>query len=858
MSESIQSRILSHLQSESYQPAKPRRVARELELHQEDNYHAFRDAVRALMDQGRVMAGDGGTLVIASSHQPRNQFLGTYSQNRRGFGFVAPLDADAKEDIFIPPGEAMGALTGDKVRIRLIERDRKGGSGVGGGAAGGARGLFTGRVVEIIERANSRFAGELVKQGSRWYVLPDGNRLTHPIAVPDAASRHVRPGTKVVVEITEYPEMDYSGRPMGEPKGVITEVLGEAGEKDVDLKSVIIAHNLPEAFPDAVLENARAAVTNFDVEAEKARRLDLTKELILTIDPDDAKDYDDAISLRRAEDGLLELGVHIADVSHFVKVGSALDEEAAQRGNSTYFPGHVIPMLPEILSNGVCSLQEGVPRFCLSAFIALDEDAKPVRTWFAETVIKSSKRLRYREAQDLIDGSDSVFHPEGNRTPADYDPKVIRLLNDLDHLAKKIQKRRHAAGQLVLDLPTIELKLDQDGKVVGTAKEDTSFTHTLIEMFMVEANEAVARLFHSLDIPFLRRIHPHPDPDGSARLNQFVTVAGHRLPKEFDRKAIQKLVMSVRGKPESYAINLAVLKSLARAEYSPEVDGHYALASEHYSHFTSPIRRYADLMIHRLLRQYLEERGGHTGKKKARMEGIPSFDDLVLQGRHISFTERRSEDAERELRQVKVLALLAGKVGQDFPGVVTGIANFGIYIQLSEYLIEGLIRYEDLMDDWWDVDAKAGMIRGKRTGRRIGIGDTVLARIARVDPARRELSLSITKLESRITRTDPPPVPSSIDDSPSSNRDGRESRDSDTPRKGRRPSFPKSSGKKSPGGKPSTKTFGGFLRGVTPPGTSTPDSRPGKKSGKRKSKFKSGPNSPSSRPKSRNKGRGRR
>lgn len=812
MSESIQSRILSHLQSERYQPSKPRNLARVLELHEDDHYPAFREALRILMDQGRVVLGDRGTLVMPTSRQPRNQFLGTYSHNRRGFGFVAPLDADAKEDIFIPPGESMGALSGDKVRVRLIERDRRGAAGDGN------KGLYTGRIVEILERANTRFVGELVKNNNRWYVLPDGNTLTHPIATPDAASRHIRPGTKVVVEVTEFADEGF-----GEPKGVITEVLGEAGEKDVDLKSMIIQHNLPEAFPEAVLENARHAVANFDPEAERGRRLDLTGEVVLTIDPDDAKDYDDAISLRRTEEGELELGVHIADVSHFVTAGSALDEEAAKRGNSTYFPGFVIPMLPEVLSNGVCSLQEAVPRLCLSAFIVLDEKARPVRTWFAETVIKSAKRLRYREAQDLIDGKDSIYHPEGNRKPTDYAPEVRELLGELDGLAKRIQKRRHAAGQLVLDLPTIQLKLDEDGKVVGTEKEDTSFTHTLIEMFMVEANEAVARLFHSLDVPFIRRIHPEPDPDGAARLNQFVTVAGHRLPKELDRHVIQKLVMAVRGKPESYAINLAVLKSLARAEYSPEVDGHYALASEHYTHFTSPIRRYADLMIHRLLRQYLTEKGGHAGKKKARMKGIPSFDDLVLQGRHISFTERRSEDAERELKQVKVLALLGGKIGQDFPGVVTGMTNFGLFVQLSEYLIEGLIRYEDLLDDWWDVDAKAGVIRGKRTGRRIGIGDTVIARIMRVDPARRELSLAITKIESKINRSEVPISPSH-----------------QQPSGGRRKSFPKSGGSAGGGGAGSGSGFGG-----------------GKKGGKWKNKFKTGTQKRAARSKHRSKGKGR-
>lgn len=745
MSESIQSRILSHVKSEGYQPSKPRHLARELELHADADYPAFRESLRALMDQGRLAMGARGAVVVPGAHPPRHEVVGTYSHNRRGFGFVTPDDPTAKEDLFIPPGDHLGALTGDKVRARIQSRGERDG-----------KALYSGKVLEVLERGNSRFVGELQKVQGRWYVLPDGNGMTLPIFTPDAAGRHVRPGTKVVVELTKFPDRG------DEPEGVITEVLGEAGEKDVDLKAMVIQHNLPGEFPDEVRDEASAAVANYDPDAEREHRFDLSDEVVVTIDPDDAKDYDDAISLRRLDDGRVELGVHIADVSHFVKEGSALDVEARKRGNSTYFPGHVIPMLPEVLSNGVCSLQEGVPRLCLSAFITLDEDARPVGSKFAQTLITSRKRLRYVEAQDLIDGKTEIFHPEGNKRRSDYDPEVLELLGEMNDLAKRIQKRRLAAGQLVLDLPALKLKLDADGKVVGTEREDTSFTHTLIEMFMVEANEAVARLLDGIDVPFLRRVHPEPDLSDSERLTKFVSVAGHKLPKKVDRHAIQRLVQSTRGLPESYAINLAVLKSLTRAEYSPVTEGHFALASTHYTHFTSPIRRYTDLHIHRLVRAYVEARDSGPAKRKGkvRLEGTETYDELVLLGRQLSFTERRSESAERELRQVKVLQLLGGKIGEDFDGVVTGITNFGIFIQLTEYLIEGLIRYEDLLDDWWDVDEKAGVIRGQRTGRRIGIGDTCRARVVRVDPARRELSLAIAEIKSRINREETVIAPS--------------------------------------------------------------------------------------------------
>ncbi|HSZ55615.1 MAG TPA: ribonuclease R [Tepidisphaeraceae bacterium] len=747
MSDPIEHQILSHLKSERYRPQRPRGLARELNLQQEESYHAFRDALRELMHEGRVVLGAGGTIVLPTQQQARDEFPGTYRHNRRGFGFVVPTDPSSHEDLYIPEGQNGGAITGDIVRAKITSRGQRDG-----------KTIYSGRITEIIERTQKRFVGTLTRKGNEWSVVPDGNTFTEPILTPDAASRHIKPGTKVVVEITSYPE--YSAW----AQGVITEVLGKAGEKDVDLKSVIVLFNLPEKFPDEVLTQARQSVDTFDPDEERSRRLDLTAETICTIDPEDAKDYDDAISLRQLDSGLWELGVHIADVSHFVRQSSAMDEEARQRGNSVYFPGFVIPMLPEILSNGVCSLQEAVPRLCKSAFMTYDDDARPISSRFANSIIKSNQRLRYREAQAIIDGAAAVPHPDGPKTIADYDPKVVALLHDMNALARRLQKRRLNQGQIVLDLPEVDLVLDEEGKIVDAVPEDQSFTHTLIEMFMVEANEAVARLLDSQNVPFLRRIHPEPEVQGSERLRQFVTVAGFKLPKVLDRKSIQSLLNAVRGKPESFAINLAVLKSLTRAEYSPEPVGHYALASEHYCHFTSPIRRYADLTIHRLLDAYFAAGGGEGsrgGRKRPKIdpESVPSSDEQVELGRHLSFTERRADDAERELRQVKILELLQRKIGEEFTGVVTGITNFGVFVQLQTYLIDGLIRYEDLLDDWWDVDAKAGQIRGQRTGQTIRIGDVVKTIIVRVDLPRRELDIAITQVLGRSRPAKSPQEP---------------------------------------------------------------------------------------------------
>ncbi|MEM7806513.1 MAG: VacB/RNase II family 3'-5' exoribonuclease [Planctomycetota bacterium] len=747
--------ILKRVSAEGYTPMRPRQLAAAIaQAHGNPSegipdYGTFRGALRDLMDDGDVVLGSGGAVLIPASRIANNELVGSYRSHPKGFGFVIPQEPDSHEDLFIPPGDELGAMSGDIVRAKIIPAGYRNG-----------KDMYEGSVLEIIERRETRFVGTVGKLEGKWFVFPDGKRGPEPIAVPDAGSRYVEPGQKVIVEVTRFAD-DRRG-----PEGVISQVLGDPSDKDVDLRSAIVQFGLPEEWPKDVLDAAGDAVRSFDPETEKAKRLDLTNELICTIDPDDAKDYDDAISLSRESDGTWKLGVHIADVSYFVKAGGALDQEAYSRGNSTYFPGHVIPMLPEVLSNGVCSLVEGEPRLVKSAFIWLDpKTGRPRRTAFANSVIHSFARLRYIEAQDLIDGKDDIYHTDGPKKRSDYDPKLIQQLEDMNTCAKLIQKRRQADGQIVLNMPSIELELDAQGKVVGAAEEDDSFTHTLIEMFMVEANEAVARLFAGMGVPHIRRIHPGPDGEGEARLKTFAMSAGYRIPDLVDRHAIQALLANVRGKPEEFAVNLAVLRSISQAEYSPKLIGHFALASEHYSHFTSPIRRYADLMVHRLMDRYFEVMSADfdqgpvsppPGDQKVsvsqKMSDVPSDEELDDIGSYISYTERRSESAERELRSVKVLQLLADKhVGDEFNGVVTGITNFGLFVQLETYLAEGLVRYQDLLDDWWDVDAKAGVIRGKRTNTVIRIGDVVQTKIARVDVPKRELDIVVLNVQSRGT-----------------------------------------------------------------------------------------------------------
>ncbi|MEE8487493.1 MAG: VacB/RNase II family 3'-5' exoribonuclease [Gemmatimonadota bacterium] len=500
--------------------------------------------------------------------------------------------------------------------------------------------------------------------------------------------------------------------------------------------SMIRQYDLPHDFSKRCRNQARRVATAYDADHAGDGRIDLSRKTIVTIDPDNARDFDDAISLKHMK-GEWKLGIHIADVSHFVKPGSALDDEARERGNSVYFPGHVIPMLPETLSNGVCSLQEGVPRLCKSAFIRYGSDGRVLDERVCNSVICSTRRLTYEEASLILDGRVGGF----NRA-------VVNLVREMDRLARVIQQRRLAEGMLVLDLPSVELVLNDDGAVVDVVPEDQSFSHTIIEMFMVEANEAVARLLRAAKTPYLRRIHPDPDRHSGEAAAGILNGLGYDMDAHPGRFAIQQALKQVKGRPEALPVNLAVLRSMQRAEYSPKQIGHYALASDCYTHFTSPIRRYPDLTIHRLLDGYI--RGELTDDHHD--SNVPGTHTLSQLGRHCSSTERRAEAAERELRTVKVLRFLSDRVGDTLKGVITGVTDFGLFVQLDKYGIEGLVRREDLPDDWWTVLPESGCLVGENTGQRYSIGDSAEVTIVRIDVPSRNLDLHLDRRTSRAGR----------------------------------------------------------------------------------------------------------
>ncbi|MFZ4751128.1 MAG: ribonuclease R family protein, partial [Phycisphaerales bacterium] len=608
------------------------------------------------------------------------------------------------------------------------------------------------------------YAGTLVKRGREWLVEPDGRSIREPIVVRDPGAKNAKEGDKVVVDILLWPEEGALA------EGVILEVLGAAGRPDVETQAVIATYMIREVFPPEALDQARESAVAFERATHDATqtgnwadREDLTGRFIFTIDPPDAKDFDDAISIEHNETtGHWELGVHIADVAHFVTQDSALDEEAKARATSVYLPRHTVPMLPETLSNGVCSLQEGVARFTLSAFITLDDEAKVVGQRLARTVIRSAKRLTYIEAQSLIDGKLDTARQHA-RTDTAYTLELIEKLKMSDRLARLIRARREKGGMIHLDLPEVDLVFDDAGHVVDAVKEDDSFTHTLIEMFMVEANEAVARTFAGLDTPLLRRIHPDPTFGDIEEVRQFARLAKWRLPDEPTRKDLQALLEATRNSPAARAIHFSVLRCMSKAVYSPALIGHYALASEHYAHFTSPIRRYPDLLVHRVVHSYLDitDNGTESGGGKRRRQLARQLADdprvrdeaqLIDLGRHASDREVAADAAEKDLRTFLVLQLLHEKhLGEEFDGTVTGIMPNGtVFVSIDRYLIDGAIPSRDMKGgdgrlDRFNRDPRSGRLIAQRSGASIGLGDRIKVRIATVDLRGRQLNLEISK-----------------------------------------------------------------------------------------------------------------
>jgi ribonuclease R len=705
----LEAQILAAVQRKNYEPLKPKALARLLQVPA-SQYAAFRQVLRDLIKQKRLIIGKNHTVRPAPPH---GTVTGVYRGTAAGFGFVRPHVSDGTigPEVYISDGKALDAATGDSVLVKITRKPSRPGLGP------------SGEVVSVLERATRQFVGTYFEREGQAFVRVDGTVFSHSIYVGDPGAKGARPDDKVVMEMLRFPSPEDRG------EAVITEILGPRGQPGVDTLSIIRAFGLPDRFPEDVLAEAREQAAAFD-EMDLHGREDFTGETIITIDPVDARDYDDAVSLTiDAKSKHWQLGVHIADVAHFVPPGGALDREARQRGTSVYLPQRVLPMFPEIISNSLASLQQDTVRYVKSVLMDFTPAGQFTKASFFSGAIKNRKRFTYEQVMALLDARD---RGEGIGGLA-VEPEVYALVLRMRDLAMLLRKRRLKRGALELSMPETELEFDAQGRVTGAhfAKHDVS--HQIIEEFMLAANEAVAAHLDGLGVAFLRRVHPAPEPNKVKAFAEFARILGYKIHHATDRFALQRILEQSADKPDAYAVHYALLRSLKQATYSPEEEGHYALASDDYCHFTSPIRRYPDLTVHRLLGRWL--RTGRAGS---------DGNELAALGQHCSKTERRAETAERELIKVKLLDYMSQRIGSDLEGIIAGVADYGFYAQVEKLPVEGLVHISTLTDDYYYFEEESHSLIGRRTKRRYRLGDKVQVRVVRVDLQRRQLDFRVT------------------------------------------------------------------------------------------------------------------
>ncbi|MBX6350742.1 MAG: ribonuclease R [Clostridia bacterium] len=643
-----------------------------------------------------------------------NLVVGTFQGHMKGFGFVLP-DRPDEEDVYVSADASGGAMHGDRVVAR-VERS---------GPDGRRR---EGEVIRVLKRAVTKVVGTLERHRGHGFVVPDDRRLTQDVYVAKADLGGARDGEKVIVEITRWPS------PRRGAEGRVIERLGRPDEVGVDVKSLMFQYGLPSEFPAEVEEEARRVPDRVS-EAELKGRWDLRDREIFTIDGADAKDLDDAVSLERlkpeaANGAAWRLGVHIADVSHYVREGSALDREARERGTSVYLVDRVVPMLPARLSNGICSLNPGEDRLTLTVTIDFDPDGQPLRHRIAPSVIRSRRRFTYDEVEEIL--------AAGRARGADA--RFVPTLRAMDELAQKLGALRRERGSIDFDLPEPAVVLDERGQVRDVKRRSQDRAHKLIEEFMVAANETVARHFLAQNVPFVYRVHEPPEPEKVQAFQEFLFNFGiaFQTGKEPSPRAFQEVLERIRGREEEHLISQVMLRTMRQARYATEPLGHFGLAARWYTHFTSPIRRYPDLVIHRIAHEVLEK-----GQLSARRVGV-LLRTLPEVAAHASLMERRAMEAERESVTLKLLQFMKDRVGETIDGIVSGVTAFGVFVQLPN-LAEGLVHVSTLTDDYYKYHEKHYALIGERTGRRFRLGDRVRVKVARVDLQQRQMDFVLAE-----------------------------------------------------------------------------------------------------------------
>lgn len=708
-------RILTYMKDEAYKPLTVQELE---EVFGIEDSTGFKDFVKSL-----VLMEEKGLVVRTRSNryglpEKMNLVRGKLTGHAKGFAFVTP-DEPGFDDIFIPPHETNNAMHGDIVLVRVSAQ------------SSGAR--REGSVVRILERGVTEVVGTYTESKYFGFVIPDDKKFGSDIFIPKSANKGAVEGHKVVVHLTSYPE----GRKNAE--GEVVQILGHKNDPGVDILSVIYKYGLPQAFPEEVLQQANNIPDTID-ENEIGNRRDLRDQLIVTIDGADAKDLDDAVTVTKLENGHYKLGVHIADVSHYVTEGSPIDLEALDRGTSVYLVDRVIPMIPHRLSNGICSLNPKVNRFTLSCEMEINDKGEVVNHEIFESIIKTTERMTYSDVNKILVDQDEELKERYQ--------SLVPMFEMMEQLAAILRKKRMDRGAIDFDFKEAKVIVNEEGKPVDVVTRERSVAERLIEEFMLAANETIAEHFHWLDVPFMYRIHEDPKEEKLQRFFEFITNFGlivRGTANSVHPRALQEIIESVQGKPEEMVVSTVMLRSMQQAKYNPESLGHFGLSTQFYTHFTSPIRRYPDLIVHRLIRTYLIN-GKLDEMTRAKW-------DAALQeiADHASKMERRAVDAERDTDELKKAEYMEDKIGEEFDGIISSVTNFGMFVELPN-TIEGLVHVSYMTDDYYHYDERQYAMIGERTGNIFRIGDEITVRVINVNKDEHDIDFEIVGMKNNKSR----------------------------------------------------------------------------------------------------------
>ncbi len=710
----LQERTLEILQDHPHRFFKTKELAKKLGIPPGDYKH-YRDLLREMAAGGLIQKYKSNRY---GALQPKSTVIGRLHVKSQGYGFI--LTPEGEEDIFVSQKNMGLALDGDLVKVQLFATPK---------------GKHPeGKVVEVIQRARKYIVGTLKKGKYYYYVVPDDLKITRDVYIYESGLNGARPGQKVAVVIDDWEDE------LLNPEGHVVQVLGFPGEPGVDVSSIVVSFDLPMDFPPEVLREAET-IEEHILESEIARRLDLRDIVCFTIDPPDAKDFDDAVSIRRLDNGHYELGVHIADVSYYVREGSAIDREALERGTSVYLVDRVVPMLPERLSNQVCSLKENTDRLTYSCIMEVTPAGEMIRYQIRESVIRSSKRFTYEEVQAFLNGE------------AELPDELAEPISQMAALARALRRRRLQHGSLDFDTPEAKVILDETGFPIDIQRKETLESNRIIEEFMLLANKTIAEHIQHLARgeeapPFIYRVHEKPDREKMKEFAEFVRALGYEFSVDgrITSKKLSALIKRIRGTDEEIIIENVMLRSLMKAKYDIINVGHFGLAFKHYTHFTSPIRRYPDLAVHRLLKLY-----GDKGWSEALRDPLTKKLDRIC--KQASEREVVALEAERASVKMKQAEFMARHIGEEFDGIISGVVHFGIFVEITRYLVEGLVHITDLDDDYYIFDEKTYTLYGTATGKRFRIGDPVRVKVVKVDPDERLIDfVLVSKLRKKKTR----------------------------------------------------------------------------------------------------------